>query len=137
MSGLQKRKCVYRFHFPRHFVFKRMSYALRKQREEERQREKEREGGAVHACRCFSSLASLLLLVSKMQFVCGQRSLWIYTLLFTSLQLWGKRNTILKVFLNIHNILIVVSFVLSNNKNKTVCIYNIFPVHSQIFGGLK
>ncbi|XP_044195731.1 uncharacterized protein LOC122972582 [Thunnus albacares] len=31
-----------------------------------------------------------LLLESKMQVVSGERSLWIYTLLFTSLQLWGR-----------------------------------------------
>ncbi|XP_074486542.1 uncharacterized protein LOC141764826 isoform X2 [Sebastes fasciatus] len=31
-----------------------------------------------------------LLLVSKMQVVSGGQSLWIYTLIFTSLQLWGR-----------------------------------------------
>ncbi|XP_040001007.1 uncharacterized protein LOC120799742 [Xiphias gladius] len=42
---------------------------------------------------CCCTSVTLLVLDSKMQLVSGGRSLWIYTVIFTSLQLWGRLST--------------------------------------------
>ena len=52
----------------------------------ERRRDRERE-------RAFLLIPFSLLLVSKMQVVSGGQSLWIYSLLFYSLQLCGEYHT--------------------------------------------